>query len=183
MTDRWSLVAGARFDHANLSRQDLVAGTQAFKRSYSNAGWRLGSVYQLHPGLSLYAQASKAADPVSGLLMLSAANAAFDVSTGRQFEIGLKQSFWEGKGDWTLAMYSITKNNLLTRDPSNPALRIQVGQRSSKGMESTLSMQVAKTVRLDANVALLKARYDRSEEHTSELQSPCNLVCRLLLEK
>src|SRR5256885_13159350 len=26
-------------------------------------------------------------------------------------------------------------------------------------------------------------RHDRSEEHTSELQSPCNLVCRLLLEK
>src|SRR5256885_2079346 len=25
--------------------------------------------------------------------------------------------------------------------------------------------------------------YVRSEEHTSELQSPCNLVCRLLLEK
>src|SRR5256885_4879624 len=29
--------------------------------------------------------------------------------------------------------------------------------------------------------ALLMQR--RSEEHTSELQSPCNLVCRLLLEK
>src|SRR5256885_7000768 len=27
-----------------------------------------------------------------------------------------------------------------------------------------------------------RAQY-RSEEHTSELQSPCNLVCRLLLEK
>src|SRR5205807_4357728 len=26
-------------------------------------------------------------------------------------------------------------------------------------------------------------RQKRSEEHTSELQSPCNLVCRLLLEK
>src|SRR2546426_5719281 len=25
--------------------------------------------------------------------------------------------------------------------------------------------------------------WNRSEEHTSELQSPCNLVCRLLLEK
>src|SRR5256885_5014692 len=25
--------------------------------------------------------------------------------------------------------------------------------------------------------------HSRSEEHTSELQSPCNLVCRLLLEK
>src|ERR1022692_960094 len=31
--------------------------------------------------------------------------------------------------------------------------------------------------------ALLRDARDRSEEHTSELQSPCNLVCRLLLEK
>src|SRR2546426_3642978 len=28
-----------------------------------------------------------------------------------------------------------------------------------------------------------RVRLTRSEEHTSELQSPCNLVCRLLLEK
>src|SRR2546426_7319860 len=32
--------------------------------------------------------------------------------------------------------------------------------------------------------AVCGAQYvPRSEEHTSELQSPCNLVCRLLLEK
>src|SRR2546426_1745108 len=30
---------------------------------------------------------------------------------------------------------------------------------------------------------LVDAEPMRSEEHTSELQSPCNLVCRLLLEK
>src|SRR5256885_12152847 len=28
-----------------------------------------------------------------------------------------------------------------------------------------------------------RSELQRSEEHTSELQSPCNLVCRLLLEK
>src|SRR5256885_8831847 len=32
-----------------------------------------------------------------------------------------------------------------------------------------------------AEAAAVRSR--RSEEHTSELQSPCNLVCRLLLEK
>src|SRR2546426_6164693 len=37
---------------------------------------------------------------------------------------------------------------------------------------------VRKPPRLNATV-----RPKRSEEHTSELQSPCNLVCRLLLEK
>src|SRR2546426_6925557 len=34
-------------------------------------------------------------------------------------------------------------------------------------------------------LAMIRQRLagNRSEEHTSELQSPCNLVCRLLLEK
>src|SRR2546426_8304918 len=38
---------------------------------------------------------------------------------------------------------------------------------------------------LEPVVRLLHERHARarSEEHTSELQSPCNLVCRLLLEK
>src|SRR5205807_5958540 len=41
------------------------------------------------------------------------------------------------------------------------------------------ALRVLLTAFPDTSVAL-KAR---SEEHTSELQSPCNLVCRLLLEK
>src|SRR5256885_5440405 len=37
---------------------------------------------------------------------------------------------------------------------------------------------------LEAVTALrVRSSNGRSEEHTSELQSPCNLVCRLLLEK
>src|SRR5256885_8246489 len=36
---------------------------------------------------------------------------------------------------------------------------------------------------LDTGPVRRGRRVHRSEEHTSELQSPCNLVCRLLLEK
>src|SRR5256885_11050702 len=35
----------------------------------------------------------------------------------------------------------------------------------------------------ELSVATGRSLPERSEEHTSELQSPCNLVCRLLLEK
>ena len=35
----------------------------------------------------------------------------------------------------------------------------------------------------DDQLPYAKICVGRSEEHTSELQSPCNLVCRLLLEK
>src|SRR5256885_6931158 len=37
--------------------------------------------------------------------------------------------------------------------------------------------------RSPANLPVSSSDFYRSEEHTSELQSPCNLVCRLLLEK
>src|SRR2546426_5728115 len=40
-----------------------------------------------------------------------------------------------------------------------------------------------KTLRYPGHRDLMKFLLVRSEEHTSELQSPCNLVCRLLLEK
>src|SRR5256885_9359114 len=45
---------------------------------------------------------------------------------------------------------------------------------------------LTRTVRPTANISYALDRTllpTRSEEHTSELQSPCNLVCRLLLEK
>src|SRR2546426_8149160 len=46
-------------------------------------------------------------------------------------------------------------------------------------MEANLQNAQGNLARARADLALQK----RSEEHTSELQSPCNLVCRLLLEK
>src|SRR5256885_4643673 len=48
------------------------------------------------------------------------------------------------------------------------------------GAVEGLDLQADRTTDLQVE-ALYGA--DRSEEHTSELQSPCNLVCRLLLEK
>src|SRR5256885_5659831 len=51
------------------------------------------------------------------------------------------------------------------------------------------SVQVRMATPASSSVCSAKVRHpqshldERSEEHTSELQSPCNLVCRLLLEK
>src|SRR5256885_7524399 len=45
-----------------------------------------------------------------------------------------------------------------------------------------LSLGVLPGTLLNGRLSFFKGQF-RSEEHTSELQSPCNLVCRLLLEK
>src|SRR5256885_9866858 len=44
-------------------------------------------------------------------------------------------------------------------------------------------MSKAAALRTVTAFGLRTVKGNRSEEHTSELQSPCNLVCRLLLEK
>src|SRR5256885_7765837 len=53
------------------------------------------------------------------------------------------------------------------------ALVVQPLQRQARAQQRPVAVQ--------AGVQVVHG--DRSEEHTSELQSPCNLVCRLLLEK
>src|SRR5256885_3144352 len=55
--------------------------------------------------------------------------------------------------------------------------RVALGQRGQVLVDD--SLEQAGDDLLDRHPGL----HQRSEEHTSELQSPCNLVCRLLLEK
>src|SRR5256885_6430783 len=62
----------------------------------------------------------------------------------------------------------------LFRSPGAPALRAWgFGQRALRLLRGSGRRRLRTSLR----------DQDRSEEHTSELQSPCNLVCRLLLEK
>ena len=164
LTPQWALVTGLRYDHARVLRHDLVSDSSDFSRSFSDVGWRLGAVYELTPDLSLYAQYAKAADPVGGLLMLSPANAAFDMSQGRQLELGLKQAFAQGRGEWTLAAYQIRKTNLVTRDALDPSRSVQVGERSSRGVEATLLLAFARNWRLEANASVLRAQFDDFHE-------------------
>src|SRR5205807_6583515 len=46
---------------------------------------------------------------------------------------------------------------------------------------STNPAEILRTIKRERATLLIAEK--RSEEHTSELQSPCNIVCRLLLEK
>src|SRR3989454_8270881 len=78
----------------------------------------------------------------------------------------------------------------LFRSPRDPALGERALEcRIEKGAVRLLAdddvARLRREPRHDVGVpgARHGVRRPRSEEHTSELQSPCNLVCRLLLEK
>ena len=173
LTDRWSILAGLRHDRAIVQRTDLISGQRTFSKTYSNTGWRTGTVFALRPTSTLYAQFSQASDPISGLLMISPSNGAFDLSRGKQVEVGFKQGF-DG-GEWTLAAYRIRKTGLLSRDPLNPDRRVQVGAQTSKGVEASLAWVFAPAWSLDLNATVLKAEFEDFLETTG---SPVIAVSR-----
>jgi iron complex outermembrane receptor protein len=159
VTSRWSVVGGIRYDHASVNRIDLVNGG-GFSKVVANTGWRLGSVFDVTANTALYAQYAEAADPVSSLLMLNATSAQYKLGTGKQIEVGVKQIFLDGRAEATLAAYRIVKNNLVSPDPSNPANAIQIGQQSSRGVEATVGAELTRDLHVDANVSVLRAKYD-----------------------
>lgn len=158
LTERLSLVTGVRRDQVHLQRDNLIDGSSA-DRSLSGDNWRAGLVFALTPELSLYGQYATSTEGVSNLLTLNPTQQQFDLSEARQSEIGLKQMFWNGQGEWTLAAYHIVKKKLLSREtPTSPTE--QIGQQSSDGLEATLELALGQGWQVSANAALVRAEYD-----------------------
>lgn len=160
LTDNISLLAGLRYDAPDVEKTDLRNSANSFGKSFDTLSWRVGAVWNPFEDTALYAQYATGTDPVTSLVTMSVSYADFELSTGRQIEAGIKQTFWNDRVELTLAGYLIEKDNLLTTDPFNPALTVQVGEQSSEGVEAALSVQVTDTIQADGNLALLRAQYD-----------------------
>lgn len=165
--ERFSVAAGVNFDRANVKRYvTSYAGSapsevQSLDKTLHNVTWRVGAVYQPMPAISIYGQYATAVDPLGSLITVSVAQAAFKNTTGDQVEGGIKASFLGGKGLATFAAYRIVKKNLLATVPGSIPLRQdQVGQRSSKGVEASLALDLAGGFGIDANGTILDARFD-----------------------
>jgi iron complex outermembrane receptor protein len=160
LTDQWTLIGGIRQDEPTINRSDFIVPGNGFVKSFSATSWRVGTVYNPVKDLALYGQYSTAVDPVGNLITLATTQKDFQLATGKQAEIGIKQSFWNGRSEWTLAGYQIVKNNLLTPDPNDTTKTQQVGQQSSRGVEASIGLVLDHGWRIDANTAWLRAKYD-----------------------
>ena len=166
LTPQLSVVGGLRYDHAHLDRYDPLSNTSA-DRTYHPVGWRVGAVYKVAPNASFYAQYSEATDFVNNVCCISAVQLTYRPSVGRQIEAGFKQSAWDGRLEWSIAAYRIRKTDLLTPDPLDPNVLIQVGAQSSRGLEATATFKLTRKLTIDANGTVLDPKYDRFQELVS----------------
>jgi outer membrane receptor protein involved in Fe transport len=87
-------------------------------------------------------------------------HAEWRLATAQQYEIGLKTQFLGGRSEATVAGYYIVKEDLLSTDPTNPDVTLQIGQQSSYGVELAVGLTPLPQLTIDANMALLDAQFD-----------------------
>lgn len=162
--EQWSVVGSLRWDRAKVVRTDLQNAANNLRKTFAYATGRLGVVYAPDASQSFYAQVARAADPLTSVISTSVTQAPFELSTGKQVEIGYKRQLAEGRGAWSIAAYRLEKDKLLSRSASDPTVNQQVGKQSSEGIEATLDLALTSTLRLEANIARLRARYDDFNE-------------------
>lgn len=163
-----NLVTALRHERIDLDltnrRAVTAAAPASYSRSYNPTTGRIGLVWDVAPGANLYAQYATAADPPSGILSTASFADVMnnsDLTTGRQFEIGSKLDFWQGKGTATVAVYDITRKNISTQDPNNSALTVLVGEQSARGVELAVGLQPTSQWALQGNITYVDAQYEK----------------------
>ncbi|NBF09063.1 TonB-dependent receptor [Pseudomonas sp. Fl4BN1] len=161
LTDELSLLSGLRYDAIDLDvtnhRVISASNPRHLKRSWEPITGRLGLTYQFLPSANVYVQYSTAAEQPSG-------TQNFEVSTGKQWEVGSKFDYLDGRGSATVAAYRIERKDFAVTDPLDPANSIPVGQQTSRGIELASSLRITPKLLAEANFAWVDAEYGAFNE-------------------
>lgn len=163
------LLLGGRFDIVS-QKIEFADGTESFQQDEAFSP-RVGLVYQPTDSLSLYASYSR-----SFLQSVGTAfdNALFQPERGTQYEVGIKADWLDRRLSTTLALYQITRSNVLTADPANPNFSIQTGEQRSRGIELDIAGEILPGWKIAAGYAYTDARI--TEDNTFAVGNRINNV-------
>ncbi|WP_374978873.1 TonB-dependent siderophore receptor [Pseudomonas solani] len=157
--DHWHLLLGGRYDLARSDTESNLNGSRTNRDDEAFTG-RVGLVYVADNGLAPYVSYSESfnpstsSDPVSGQ--------PFDPETGKQYEVGIKFQPEGARSFVSLALFDITKQNVVSSNPNNPSERRQVGEVRSKGLEIEALANLADGLDLTASYSRTNARIQKS---------------------
>lgn len=157
LSEQWRLLAGTRWDNYRGSQlNDLTALKAAKKdRLFSTRG---GLVFLPARDTSIYATAAQSFAPLLG--------SAFDGSLfapekSKAYEIGAKRDWFGGRLATTLALWDVTKSNVVTADLAHTGFSVQVGEQRAKGLDFDISGQLRPGWEVIVGYAYTQARTTR----------------------
>ncbi|HEC73950.1 MAG TPA: TonB-dependent siderophore receptor [Methylophaga aminisulfidivorans] len=182
LTTRLALISALRFDHIDF-RHTPAPGATDITRNFDTFTGRLGLVFDVTENVSLYTQFSTSAEPPGGTLTSARGSQVqdFDISRGRQIEVGTKFNYLDERGTATIAAYQIVRKDISVSSPTNPNQTVQAGQQTSTGLELATSFQITPLLRTEANAAFVRAKFDEFSNSSGNYDGkrPHNIPNRL----
>lgn len=162
--DKLHVLVGGRYDSVKTGAVSSPISMEAaiaarIERSDDEFSPRFGVLYQLRDWLSVYGSYTESFGANNGV---SVSGQAFDPQRGKQYEVGFKTESAEKRLSSTVALFDLTKYNILTADPNNPGFQILAGEAKSTGLEVDVAGQVTDKLDLLATYAYTRARYTRN---------------------
>ena len=159
---QWKLLLGARADWVNDKQDNYIKDKKTDENNFAISP-RVGLVYLPMPDLSLYATYSQSFVPQSGQ---TKDGEAFDPITSKQWEAGVKKSFFNDRLSTSLAFYTLSKTNLPTIDPEDEEYKILIGKQTSKGIELSVNGEITPSWSVAFNYAYTHAEVTKTNDET-----------------
>lgn len=166
----FKLLLGGRLDWINETQTNrLKTSDQSESKAQPLAfSPRLALMYQTQERMSAYLSYTSSYVPASGL---SKEGKPFDPIRTRQWELGFKKRLFNNSTTLSLALYKMTKYNLLTPDLEDPKYRVQIGEQYSRGLELSLASRLSSSWTLEGSYAYTEGEVSKTNDKAIPLGS------------
>lgn len=173
VAQRWIVTGGVRYETARTSTTDRVAAARTDNDSHAVTG-SAAVMYELTPWARPYVSYATSFLPNAGT---DVNGATFQPERGRQVEAGVKFDTPGQAGLVTLALFELTRNNVLSSDPVNTGFSVAVGQQRSRGVELEVTQDFGNGLSLSGAYAYIASEV--TEDTTAaNVGQPLNAVPR-----
>src|ERR1700722_17767106 len=162
LTSAFALIGGVRLDDLTLARNGInsdgtIPDGQPFTKTWNPVSYRAAYTYEPIKDLMFYSMYGTAYDrAIAAVFSVSPAN-SLQLTSSQTYETGAKQIFWDGKAEWTVALYNIIQRNVLV--PVNVTTTDVAGEVASKGVELAAAVNPIEGLKLWGNAAFTHARF------------------------
>ncbi len=166
LTPNLKMLAGLRYDRLTQKRDDRTIRNLDLERTDNTVSPRIGAVYQPRQDISLYASHSTSFQPIADAFVFYANSDQLKPTKTVSNELGAKFDL-AAKASATIALFNMTQTNIQNADPANPSFAIPVGKQRTRGLEISISGEIAPRWEATAGYALMKGEIVSSPTLTS----------------
>lgn len=159
LSDNLKLILGLRHDTLDVD-WDYLQTNDKRSKTHNEFSYRAGLVYDLTDTTTVYTSYTTSIEPGAHLVSLNTVQSQMDLTEAEQYEVGLRQSFLDDKGEFTASAYKINKKNMFVNDPNIAGNVLSAGKQSSKGLEFNLGIQPIEQIQIDTNLSIVDTKFD-----------------------